>query len=391
MPLEQLKREVRQSQKLVERETAQVKTAIDQLLQQQQEPNNQFDQKEVSQTINSLVERLRTLKRKLEDSKQEEAGLIQKSKHRALDLSELNKFTSTSQPEFQRWCRNRLDRVLVDYMLRNGNLETAQHVMDSHNLGHFADTSLFTLVMSLEQELREEHSCQSTLQWCVDNRSSLRKIQSPLEFELRLQEFIEMFRAGNSKDAIAYSKKYLMPWSDTQLPRIQRAMGLLAFNPTTKCSPYRAMFDEARWDTLAMEFRNVIFQIYNLPSQPLLHLLLQTGLSALKTPTCLVHNNSDNDKSDCMEQNRNCPVCQTDTLGKLATDLPLSHHVNSNLVCVITGRKMNEDNPPMRLPNGYVYSYQSLKDMASRLKGKVKCPRSGNTFKLAEAKKMFIS
>ncbi|KAJ1826268.1 GID complex subunit containing RING finger motif [Coemansia sp. RSA 2703] len=143
------------------------------------------------------------------------------------------------------------------------------------------------------------------------------------------------------------------------------------------------MFDQSRWQTLADSFRAVIFQLYNLPAQPLLHLLLQTGLSALKTPACV--------STEPSEHNRNCPVCQTETLGKLAHDLPLSHHVNSNLVCRITGEKMDEDNPPMRLPNGYVYSQASLNDMAAKLDGKVKCPRTGQTFKLSEATKLFIS
>ncbi|KAJ2018072.1 GID complex subunit containing RING finger motif [Coemansia sp. S610] len=127
----------------------------------------------------------------------------------------------------------------------------------------------------------------------------------------------------------------------------------------------------------------VIFRLYNLPSQPLLHLLLQTGLSALKTPAC--------QSDDASEHNRNCPVCQTDTLGKLAEGLPLSHHSNSNLVCRITGEKMNEDNPPMRLPNGYVYSLSSLTEMSKKLGGMVKCPRSGEMFMLKDAKKLFIS
>ncbi|KAJ1933279.1 GID complex subunit containing RING finger motif, partial [Linderina pennispora] len=248
---------------------------------------------------------------------------------------------------------------------------------------HFADSSLFTLVMRIERDLKEQHLCQSTLQWCADNRSALRKIDSSLEFELRLQEYIELIRARNTAEAIVYAKKHLVAWSETQMPRIQRAMTLLAFPPDTPCPPYRAMFDIGRWDTLAQEFRMVIFQLHHLPSQPLLHLLLQTGLSALKTPACI----SDDDA----EHNRNCPVCQRDTLGKLAQDLPLSHHVNSNLVCRITGENMNEDNPPMRLPNGYVYSFNSLNEMAANNSGKVKCPRTSETFGLAECKKLFIS
>ncbi|KAJ2455699.1 GID complex subunit containing RING finger motif [Coemansia sp. RSA 2336] len=375
-PLEQLKRVVRQSQKQAERETSQVSAALSGLAK------DKSNAAEAHRTLDDLINRLQTLKRKLEEVRDEESLLIQRSKQRATDLSQLSSFESASQPEFQRWSRARLDRILVDFMLRNGNVKTAELLAQNGNIEHFADTSLFLLVMSTERELRENHSCSSALQWCAENRSALRKIQSALEFELRLQEFIEYIRQGNNPAAIAYAKKHLVAWSDTQMPRIQRAMTLLAFSPKTMCPPYRSMFDETRWDQLACEFRAVIFSLFNLPPQPLLHLLLQTGLSALKTPACV--------SDDSVEHNRNCPVCQADTLGKLARDLPLSHHVNSNLVCRISGEKMDENNPPMRLPNGYVYSYNSLSEMAAK-HGKIRCPRTNEAFSLNEAKKLFIS
>ncbi|KAJ2358068.1 GID complex subunit containing RING finger motif, partial [Coemansia sp. RSA 2618] len=337
---------------------------------------------EADQELGGLIDRLKTLKRKLEEAKSEEALLIQRSKQRATDLSELSRFESATQPEFQRWCRSRLDRVLIDYMLRNGSVETAQLLAANGNLEHFADSSLFALVMSTERELCEDHSCGGALQWCAENRSALRKIQSALEFELRLQEYIEMIRAGQTAGAIVYAKKHLTTWSSTQMARIQRAMTLLAFAPATQCAPYKTMFDEARWELLAREFRSVIFRLFNLPEQPLLHLLLQTGLSALKTPACI--------SDDPAEHNRNCPVCQTETLGKLAQDLPLSHHVNSNLVCRISGEKMDDNNPPMRLPNGYVYSCNALSDMAAK-HGKIKCPRTDQIYNMGDAKKLFVS
>lgn len=55
-------------------------------------------------------------------------------------------------------------------------------------------------------------------------------------------------------------------------------------------------------------------------------------------------------------KNENCPVCDSDGLGILAKEVPWSHHANSTLVCHITGKIMDENNPPMALPNGCVYS-----------------------------------
>lgn len=72
--------------------------------------------------------------------------------------------------------------------------------------------------------------------------------QSTLEFDLRMQEYIEMVRQRRLPEAISYSKKYLVPFADTQLPLIQKAMALLAFPADTDCRPYQVPVDgRARW------------------------------------------------------------------------------------------------------------------------------------------------
>lgn len=49
-----------------------------------------------------------------------------------------------------------------------------------------------------------------------------------------------------------------------------------------------------------------------------------------------------------------CPVC-SHPLNILGRPLPYAHCAQSRLVCPISGHVMNENNPPMVLPNGYVY------------------------------------
>jgi hypothetical protein len=45
-----------------------------------------------------------------------------------------------------------------------------------------------------------------------------------------------------------------------------------------------------------------------------------------------------------------------ETFRKLAEQHPFAKHFHSKLVCYISKELMNEDNPPLVLPNGYVYS-----------------------------------
>lgn len=52
--------------------------------------------------------------------------------------------------------------------------------------------------------------------------------------------------------------------------------------------------------------------------------------------------------------NMQCPVCSK-VFNELADPLPFSHHAQSQLICAMSGEPINEHNPPMALPNGYIY------------------------------------
>ena len=120
------------------------------------------------------------------------------------------------------------------------------------------DIELFSDIRRIEDALKQR-SCIEALTWCSENKAALRKVkvraalesphvildvhvleQNTLEFDLRLQEYIELTRAGKHLEAIAYSKRYLLPWRETHLPHIRQAAALLCFPPTTTCSPYKA-------------------------------------------------------------------------------------------------------------------------------------------------------
>uniref|UniRef100_A0A8C9U3T9 E3 ubiquitin-protein transferase MAEA n=1 Tax=Scleropages formosus TaxID=113540 RepID=A0A8C9U3T9_SCLFO len=92
-------------------------------------------------------------------------------------------------------------------------------------------------------------------------------------------------------------------------------------------------------------------------------------------------------KEDGSSKNPDCPVCSK-SLNKLAQPLPMAHCANSRLVCKISGEVMNENNPPMMLPNGYVYGYNSL--LSIRQDDKVVCPRTKEVFNFSQAEKVYI-
>ncbi|KAJ6853365.1 macrophage erythroblast attacher-like [Iris pallida] len=76
------------------------------------------------------------------------------------------------------------------------------------------------------------------------------KRKSKFEFQLRLQEFIEMVRNDDSISAIDYARKYLAPWGATYTKELQRVMAALAFKSNTECDTYRVLFEPKQWDYL---------------------------------------------------------------------------------------------------------------------------------------------
>lgn len=52
----------------------------------------------------------------------------------------------------------------------------------------------------------------------------------------------------------------------------------------SEIGPYKALFDETRWETLIEEFRQENYRLFQLASQSVFTVALQAGLSALKTP-----------------------------------------------------------------------------------------------------------
>ena len=80
-----------------------------------------------------------------------------------------------------------------------------------------------------------------------------------------------------------YARKHFSS-SDQLLKDVQQAMGLLAFDPSTRIRRYQKLFSLSRWVGLIDQFRQENFGLYQLSQRSVLSVTLQAGLSALKTP-----------------------------------------------------------------------------------------------------------
>ncbi|KAL3521001.1 hypothetical protein ACH5RR_019150 [Cinchona calisaya] len=367
VPFEHYKKTIRANYRIVEKEVSAVIYGVAEAAD-----SAELSRDDAAQQLNSLVSRLQGLKRKLEEGSRTEHLQSQRCRAR---LDHLECVDAENLPE---WNNTRLKRILVDYMLRMSYYDTAMKLVGTSNIQDLVDIDVFFEAKKVIEALQSKE-VSPALAWCADNKSRLKKSKSKFELQLRLQEFIELVRAENNMKAITYARKYLAPWGATHMKDLQQVMATLAFRSKTECPPYKVLFEPKQWDYLADQFKQEFCRLYGMTLEPLLNIFLQAGLSALKTPLCY--------EDDCTKED---PLSQ-EGFRKLALPLPYSKQHHSKLVCYITNELMDTENPPLVLPNGYVYSTKALEEMAKKNNGRITCPRTGFICNYTEVIKAYVS
>ncbi|KAL1957106.1 hypothetical protein VTO42DRAFT_6364 [Malbranchea cinnamomea] len=379
VPHELARRNFKSVQRIVEREKEHILPALKQTANASLSGNQNVEQTLAS--LDSMISRMQGLKRKMETLQEEEKRILTQSRRRIQHLEDLYKIPSLADVKYDEWSRIRLDRLLVDHMLRFGYLESARQLAEEKGIGDLVDLDVFAQCQRIADSLRKGET-KEALQWCGENKAALKKIQNPLEFELRLQQYIEMLRGGAKSEARQHAKKYLAPHNDTQSALILHAAGLLVYPPGTTAEPYRSMYAPERWTYLSQLFIRTHHDLLNFSPLPLLQVALSAGLSALKTPAChsAYISSSSNPHYSAMSV---CPICSTE-LNELARPLPYAHHTKSSV-----------ENDPVVLPNGRIYGRERLLEMSKKSRdlpeGKVKDPLTREVFDIGELKKVYIS
>ncbi|KAM7270866.1 hypothetical protein ACFE04_030080 [Oxalis oulophora] len=367
VPFEHYKKTIRAHHRAVEKEVSSVISGISDVAD-----SDDVSKDDAVNQLTSLVSRLQGLKRKCEEGSRVENLQAQRCRARLAHLE------SADADNVSDWNNTRLKRILVDYMLRMSCFDSAEKLAEISNIQDLVDIDVFKEAKKVIDALQNKEVAPA-LAWCADNKSRLKKSKSKYEFQLRLQEFIELVRAENNMRAILYARKYLAPWGATHMKELQRVMATLAFKSNTECATYKVLFEPKQWDYLVDQFKQEFCKLYGMTLEPLLNIYLQAGLSALKTPFCY--------EDDCTKED---PLSQ-ESFRKLALPLPFSKQHHSKLVCYITKELMDTENPPQVLPNGYVYSTKALKDMAEKNNGKITCPRTGLVCNYSDLVKAYIS
>ncbi|KAH7326385.1 negative regulation of gluconeogenesis [Stachybotrys elegans] len=380
LPNELLRKNFRSAHFTIEKDTSALKTLLKDSATTA--VSGRASQQDVLKNLDAMIAKMRGVKRKLTAYADEEARLHNQVHARVSHLDELYTMKSVDDVKYDTWSRRRLDRLLADHLLRHGYNDTASALAADRGMEALVDVETF-VGLSRIQEALKRGSVTEALAWCFENKKELRKMESNLEFELRLQQYIELIRAQTHTkllEAIAHAKKYLIPFRATHLHEVQQACGLLAIPPNSPAAAtYLEMYKPSRWTELAELFTTTHNNLLSLPSVPLLHIALSSGLSALKTPACHATH------LDATASNLGhgvCPICSIE-LNELARNVPYAHHTKSHV-----------DHDLLLLPNGRVYGKERLEEQAKKAglpPDQVKDYLTNEIYSVDQLKKVYIT
>lgn len=336
--------------------------------------------------IDEMLKRMETMKDELQKLHDEEENLHEQTAKRVEHLQALYDIPNLLDVKYEHWSKVRLDRLIVDYLLRAGYSDTAAALASAKDVESLIDLSTFKQCHKVADSILQGSTVEA-LKWITRNKDALKKhlekqaldnktssiINMPkittLEFELRFQEYITFLvqhsqNPGSTYEAIIHAQKYLSPYEDSFPQQTRIIAGLLAVDPSNPSEPYLEYFLPSRWTFLAELFIETHHALFQLPARPLIHVALSAGLSALKTPAChsaLNPASADNptkhakftpisNKSHGIGTSL-CPICSTE-LNALARNVPYAHHTVSSV-----------ENDPLMLPNGRVYGRERLEEL----------------------------
>jgi macrophage erythroblast attacher len=293
----------------------------------------------------------------------------------------------------------RLLRYIIDYLQREGHIDISQRVADDAGLQLFCDTELHRTLAKVSAALRLQHDCADALLFCAEHRTSLAKIFSSLEVELRIQQLVLLIRDDNYAAAIQFARAKLAPFMASFPHLVQQAMMLLALRSDTLMEPYRQFFCEERWAFLSETFTSDAYRVFKVSDLSALQASTLLGLTAAKTCVC--------GSADFAEPG--CPACLP-LFAAVVQSLPQGPRQHTTLLCPLQRCIMDDTNPPLALPSGRyalaafvpfariaihagacsIISTTAAEQML-RAQGHIECPASGQIYSMAELKRCYVS
>lgn len=129
---------------------------------------------DILRNLDGTIARLRSLQQKLGACADEEARLHDKLDARINHLDELYAMNTVEDVKYETWSRQRLYRLVIDYLLRLGYNDTAAELAKELQMSALVDVDTF-VSMSRIREALLQGSVTEALAWCDENKKQLRK------------------------------------------------------------------------------------------------------------------------------------------------------------------------------------------------------------------------
>ena len=110
----------------------------------------------------------------MENLHEQEKVLHQHSRRRIQHLQDLYEIPSLADVKYEEWSRVRLNRLLVDYLLRCGYGDSALALAKEKGIEDLVDLDIFMQCHTIEESLRRRSTAEC-LAWCADHRPLMKK------------------------------------------------------------------------------------------------------------------------------------------------------------------------------------------------------------------------
>ncbi len=91
-----------------------------------------------------------------------------------MHLQNLFEIPSLADIKYEEWSRVRLDRLLVDYLLRSGYGNSAVALAREKKIEDLVDLDVFVQCHAIEESLRRRSTAEC-LAWCAEHRPLMKK------------------------------------------------------------------------------------------------------------------------------------------------------------------------------------------------------------------------
>lgn len=249
IPIELLKRNIKHLNTLIGNVSADIHNKF-QECNKLLELNSSSHDKLALATLNETIKAIDHFEKKLHKLVNEEGQILNRIKLRIEFFQDLEKAkASQNETQLASWYQRYTNVLIGDYLTRNSSVHdksihqdvntdfkdedfiwnTGTFFLKQQHLENLFDYDILIRANKISRALIEDHNLKPLINWIHENRTYLSQNACRLNFDSRLQEYIQLLKFDKYDEAITCFQTYLIQFISTNMEDIQKAAGLLLF------------------------------------------------------------------------------------------------------------------------------------------------------------------